>query len=142
VVRPGTNIWPRWSGPLGPDSSFVAATVEPGSTLLTDGWQGYKPPRDRFDHHPVAVGEAANASNVLPQIHPTFSNLETWLKRTHHRVGTRHLPHYLDEFVFRHNRRKTPMAAFQSLFGPTSRHQPTIYKMLFHAELTGSASIP
>ena len=57
--------------------NFVAAAVEPGSTLLTDGWQGYQPLRDRYDHRPVTVGKAANASTVLPHIHRTFSNLKT-----------------------------------------------------------------
>jgi len=31
----------------------------------------------------------------------------------------------LNEFVFRFNRRRTPMAAFQSLLGLTGQHSPT-----------------
>ena len=46
-------------------------------------------------------------------------------------------PHYVDEFVFRFNRRRTPMAAFQSLLGLTTRHAPTTYQMLYAAEPTG-----
>jgi transposase-like protein len=118
-------------------SGFVTAAVEPGSILLTDGWQGYAPLRDRYDHRPVTVGKATNASPLLPHIHRTFSNLKTWLKGTHHGVGAKHLPYYVDEFVFRFNRRKTPMAAFQSLLGLTSKHQPTTYQMLYAPELTG-----
>jgi L-alanine-DL-glutamate epimerase-like enolase superfamily enzyme len=38
-----------------------------------------------------------------------------------------HLPVYLDEFVFRHNRRGTPMAAFQTLLGLGAIHDPTTY---------------
>jgi len=34
-------------------------------------------------------------------------------------------------------RRQTPMAAFQSLLGRASQHQPTTYKILYAAELTG-----
>jgi hypothetical protein len=34
---------------------------------------------------------------------------------------------YLDEFVFRFNRRRTPMAAFQTLLGLGSRLGPTTY---------------
>jgi hypothetical protein len=93
--------------------------------------------RDRYAHRPVTIGKASNASNVLPHIHRTFSNLKTWLKGTHHGVSTKHLPHYLDESVFRHNRRKTPMATFQPLLGLPSQHHPTTYKMLYAAELTG-----
>jgi hypothetical protein len=39
--------------------------------------------------------------------------------------------------VFRFNRRRTPMAAFQSLLGLTAQHPPTTYQMLYAAEPTG-----
>ncbi|PIU19728.1 MAG: IS1595 family transposase, partial [Elusimicrobia bacterium CG08_land_8_20_14_0_20_59_10] len=35
-----------------------------------------------------------------------------------------HLPSYLNEFVFRFNRRNTPMAAFQTLLGIYSQKKP------------------
>jgi len=41
-----------------------------------------------------------------------FSNLQAWLNGTHHGVEPKYLQSYLDECVFRFNRRKTPMAAF------------------------------
>ena len=116
---------------------FVEASVEPGSTVLTDGWQGYAPLRKGYDHRPSTVGDPRNASKLFPRVHRTFSNLKTWLQGTHHGVGAKHLPHYIDEFVFRFNRRRTPMAAFQSLLGLSSRHPPTTHKMLYAAELTG-----
>jgi ISXO2 transposase-like protein len=103
----------------------------------TDGWQGYAPLRGRYDHRPSTVGDPKNASRLLPRVHRTFSNLKTWLKGTHHGVSGRHLPSYVDEFVFRFNRRRTPMAAFQSLLGLSTRHAPTTYKMLCAAEPTG-----
>ena len=34
---------------------------------------------------------------------------------------------YLDEFVFRHNRRRTPMAAFQLLLGLGAHQSPATY---------------
>lgn len=52
-----------------------------------------------------------------PHIHRVFSNLKTWLRGTHHGVEPRYLPNDLDEFVFRFNRRHTPMAAFQTVLG-------------------------
>ena len=45
-------------------------------------------------------------------------------------VSRKHLPHYLDEFVFRFNRRRTPMTAFQSLLGLTGQHGATTYNGL------------
>ena len=35
---------------------------------------------------------------------------------------------YLDEFVFRHNRRRLPTAAFQTLLGLGTGRKPTAYK--------------
>ena len=118
-------------------AAFVAVSVEPGGTVLTDGWQGYAPLRHGYDHRPSTVGDPRNASKLLPRVHRTFSNLKTWLKGTHHGVGAKHLPHYVDEFVFRFNRRRAPMAAFQSLLGLTSGHAPATYKMLYAAEPNG-----
>ena len=37
---------------------------------------------------------------------------------------------YLDEFVFRHNRRRHPMAAFQTLLGLGSGRKPTPYERI------------
>lgn len=64
-------------------------------------------------------------------------DLKTWLKGTHHGLSSKHLPHYVNEYVFRFYRRPTPMAAFQSLLGLTSQHEPTTYNMLYDAESTG-----
>jgi hypothetical protein len=51
--------------------------------------------------------------------------LQQWLIGTYHGVGRHQLQVYLDEFVFRHNRRKTPMAAFQTLLGLGTARGPT-----------------
>ncbi len=117
-------------------ASFVEAWVEPGGTVLTDGWQGYAPLRERYDHRPSTVGDPRNASRLLPRVHRTFSNLKTWLKGTRHGVSGKHLPRYVDEFVFRFNRRRAPMAAFRSLLGLSTQHAPTTHKMLYAAEPT------
>ena len=115
---------------------FAAEAITPGSIVLTDGWhrsgpwQKLRPPANR-DRRSEERRQAA------PRVHRAFANLKTWLLGTHHGVGAKHLPHYIDEFVFRFNRRRTPMAAFQSLLGLTTRHTPTTYQMLYAAEPTG-----
>ena len=45
---------------------------------------------------------------VLPWIHRVFSNLKTWALGVYHSLRRKHLQSYLDEFVFRFNRRRTP----------------------------------
>lgn len=59
-----------------------------------------------------------------------ISNLKAWLHGTHRGVSHEHLHVYLEEFTFRHNRRGTPMAAFQTLLGLGSIHGPTTYDQI------------
>lgn len=97
----------------------VAEMVEPGAQVLTDGWAAYNGiTKDGYDHKPEVEGEGERAPEILPLVHRIFSNLKTWLAGTHHgRVERQHLQAYLNEYVFRFNRRKTPMAAFQTVLG-------------------------
>ena len=53
----------------------------------------------------------------MPRVHRAISNFKTWLRGTHRSVTNEHLQADLDEFTFRYNRRRTPMAAFQTLLG-------------------------
>ena len=117
---------------------FIEQSVAPGSIVHTDGWGGYRPLRNKgYDHNRQTQGHGTNAAKLFPRVHRMFSNLKTWLVGTHHGVGQQHLQHYLNEYVFRFNRRRTPMAAFQSLLGLASEHGPTTYNMLYDGERTG-----
>ena len=53
-----------------------------------------------------------------------------WLQGTHRGVSSAHLQVYLDEYAFRFNRRRTPMAAFQTLLGLQSQQPPTTYRQI------------
>ena len=53
----------------------------------------------------------------MPLADRAIGNLQQWLIGTYHGVSKAQLQVYLDEFVFRHNRRRQPMAAFQTLLG-------------------------
>jgi hypothetical protein len=54
-----------------------------------------------------------------------MGNLKQWLLGTYHGVSRGQLQAYLDEFVFRHNRRGDPQAAFQTLLGLGTSRPPT-----------------
>ncbi len=71
---------------------------------------------------------------MLPRAHRALSNLKTWLQGTHHGVSPKHLQVYLDEFVFRHNRRRTPLAGFQTLLGLGAFHEPTTGRQITHPQ--------
>jgi len=127
------GVVPDVSGPA--LAGFVETAVAPGSTVRTDGWQGYAPLKQRgYDHRPTTQGAPKAAATLFPRVHRVFTHLKTWVWGTHRGVSRKHLPHYLDEFVFRFNRRRTPMAAFQSLLGLAGQHGPTTYDGLYDAE--------
>lgn len=119
-------------------TGFVKRTIAPGTLILTDGWGAYAPLSDMgYRHRPRTQGTPERAAKLLPHIHRVFGNLKTWLRGTHHGVGHDHLQAYLDEFGFRFNRRRIPMAAFQTLLGLASGvHGPTSYDMLYRSEST------
>jgi non-heme chloroperoxidase len=54
-----------------------------------------------------------------------FSNLKRWALGVYHGLRRKHLQSYLDEFVFRFNRRCARHAAFRSLLGSVVARKPT-----------------
>lgn len=112
---------------------FVCANVARGATVRTDAWIGYEPLTEHgYDHEAVAVcGDHAKTDKHLPMIHITFGNLDAWLLGTHHGVSPQHLQAYLNEYVFRFNRRFWPMAAFDSVLGIAVRAPAPSYEGLY-----------
>lgn len=111
---------------------FLRAAVAPGATAKTDGWSGY-PGAPGVSHQPHVVGPMA-AHVVLPWVHRVFSNLKTWALGFYHGLRRTNIQTYLDEFVFRFNRRRTRHAAFRTLLGIGAITQPITYKMLISPE--------
>lgn len=110
---------------------FVKATTEKGAIVHTDGWRGYLPlTKAGYDHRRRSQRAGVGEEPFLPRAHRAVSNLKAWLHGTHRGVSSEHLPVYLDEFTFRHNRRRTPMAAFQTLLGLGALHHPSTYRQI------------
>ena len=114
---------------------FIATAATPGAVAKTDGWSAYVGAPD-VAHDPHVIGAMA-AHVVLPWVHRVFSNLKTWALGVYHGLRSKHLQSYLDEFVFRFNRRRTRHAAFKSLLGIATRTKPITYKMLIAPERSG-----
>jgi len=70
------------------------------------------------------------AKSAVPLADRAIGNLQQWLIGTYHGVSKAQLQVYLDEFIFRHNRRKTPAAAFQTLFGLGTGRKSTKYEQI------------
>lgn len=104
---------------------FLNNTIEKGSVIGTDGWRGYsKTALKGYIHNAQVQDLSVRAHQLAPHIHRVFSNLKTWLTGTYHGVEAKYLQGYLDEYVFRFNRRQTPMAAFQTLLGIATQKIP------------------
>jgi predicted RNA-binding Zn-ribbon protein involved in translation (DUF1610 family) len=112
--------------------AFLATDLAPGATAKTDGLASYVgAPSVRHDPH--VVGKMA-AHIVLPWVHRAFSNLKVWALGVYHGLRRKHVQSYLDEFVFRFNRRRTRHAAFRSLLGIAAGQAPFSYNMLISPE--------
>ena len=121
--------------------AFLQQNVARGSTIYTDGLKSFTGLKEAgFEHiprtQPLAIDLRKGAKSVVPLADRAIGNLQQWLIGTHHGVSRAQLPVYLDEFVFRHNRRKHPMAAFQTLLGLGTARNPTPY-----AQIRGAADL-
>jgi len=104
---------------------FVRANVEPGSTLVTDGHRSYLN-FDDYRHDPHVVARIP-AHIPLPWVHRVFALMKRWGLGTYHGLRRQHIDTYLNEFVFRFNRRYHRKASFETLLGLASNGQPKTY---------------
>ena len=108
--------------------AFVLGAVAPTTKLVTDDWSSYRDIPE-IKHKAITVGPMA-AHIVLPWTHRLFSNLKRWGLGVYHGLRRVNLQHYLDEFVFRFNRRRTRHAAFNTLIRLGTRAAPAPYPVL------------
>ncbi|MDP2754682.1 MAG: IS1595 family transposase [Nitrospirota bacterium] len=87
---------------------FVNTSVEPGSTIHTDDWTGYQGLEAKgYRHVATPIKKSGKqAHELLPRVHKVISLFNRWLLGTHQgAISHEHLGSYLNEFVFRFNRR-------------------------------------
>lgn len=90
--------------------SFVVDSIEPASVLCTDDWRGYAGLEKKGYRRQIKqiAHSGHTASELMPRVHRAVSLLKRWLMGTHQgAVSHDHLDYYLDEFVFRFNRRSS-----------------------------------
>lgn len=87
---------------------FVLANIEPGSQVRTDGSAAYRDLADQGYVHQrtVHLGSDVPAHVSMVGVHRVAALVKRWVLGTHQgAVQPAHLDAYLDEFVFRFNRR-------------------------------------
>ena len=86
----------------------IKESVQPGSVVRTDGWNGYRNLSAEGFKHTIVRQDSKVGENLLPLANHMVSLLKRWLTGTHQgAVRPSHLDYYLDEFTFRFNRRKS-----------------------------------
>lgn len=130
---------------------FVADHVEPGATVITDAWPSYRGIVARgYGHewHSQRATHAAggDAGQLLPAVHRVAALAKRWLLGTHQgSVDPAHLPAYLNEFVFRFNRRRSRSRGlvFYRVLELAVAHDPVRYRDLVrHPEPKASPPRP
>jgi transposase-like protein len=80
--------------------------VEPGSTVYTDAWRGYNGLHSHYAHetidHAVCYAKGALHTNSIESFWALFKR---GYQGVYHQMSRKHLQRYVDEFVYRFNRR-------------------------------------
>lgn len=87
---------------------FIKESVSAGATIRTDGSPAYRNTEVAGYTHrkTVHLGSKTPAHESMPGVHRVAALLQRWMMGTHHgAVQPPQLDYYLDEFVFRFNRR-------------------------------------
>lgn len=87
---------------------FVQEVIEPGAQVRTDGSAAYRSLNELGYTHQrtVMLGSDVPAHVSMAGVHRVASLVQRWILGTHHgSVQPEHLDAYLNEFVFRFNRR-------------------------------------
>jgi transposase-like protein len=126
--------------------AFLVENVEPGAKVITDGWQPYQnATRDLYAHEPLSGASGADASKLLPGVHKVSSLAKRWLLGTHQgSVEEAHLAAYLNEFVFRFNRRRSRSRGlvFYRVLELAAAHHPVRYRELIANPKPGTIRRP
>ena len=112
------------------------AHLERGATIVTDAWPGYAGindlgyVRDRRSQRAARL-RGDDPFALLPNVHRVASLAKRWLLGTHQgSVDEAHLQSYLDEFVFRFNRRtsRSRGLVFYRVLELAVGHEPVRYR--------------
>jgi transposase-like protein len=112
---------------------FVQEVVEPGAHVRTDGSAAYRSLSEYGYEHQrhVMLGADVPAHVTMAGVHRVAALVKRWILGTHHgSIQPAHLDAYLDEFVFRFNRRNSGSRGllFYRLLQQAVLTEPVTYK--------------
>ena len=121
---------------------FVKECIAPGAVIISDDGKEFTNLRSLgYDHRPVPMqGNREKMDIYLPMISRVTANLKIWIDGTFHGVRKQHLQAYLNEFVFRFNRRFYRSISFQKLLGLGTVRQGQTYNETYAATLSENSA--
>ena len=117
-------------------NEFIENNIKKASTIITDEWPSYNKLESMGYIHKTQKATAKDEDEeVLPNVHRIASLLKRWLLGTHQSyVNKNKLGYYLDEYVFRYNRRTLTSRGllFLRLIEQAVKTPPVSYKEIIN----------
>ncbi|MFW9817901.1 MAG: transposase, partial [Candidatus Thorarchaeota archaeon] len=126
-TRLGIPEWVSLEGDLG---LFLHGAIDADEAAVRkDRFAGHLPVEEACLTHDRTVrgSERTRPVEVFPCGHTIFSSLEAWLSGTFCGVSNMHMPRYLDEFIYRVNRRWREGELFRFVLSRALRREPFPY---------------
>jgi len=113
--------------------NFAKDCIAPGAIIVSDDGREFTNLLALgYDHQSVPMhGDRAKMDSCLPMISRITANLKTWIDGTFHGIGKQHLQTYLNEFMFRFNRRFFRAMSFRTLLGLGGLHAGLTYRDVY-----------
>ncbi len=112
---------------------FIKKNIAPKSTVHTDGWRGYNGVAGLGYKHRPQKAVLVDPDELLPRINIVTALLKRWILGTHQgRLDVKHMDSYLEEFVFRFNRRTSNARGllFQRVIENSFKTAPSTYEVV------------
>lgn len=95
--------------------------------VVTDGWTSYGPLKEGFPHlRQIPSNKGLN----FPMLHTQIRNFKNWLRGVHSFCDKRYFQKYIDEYMFRFNRRNHRGTILDKLLQRCANHPPLTAAMI------------
>jgi len=120
----------------GPIDQFANDCIAPGAIITTDdGSEFTNLCSHGYAHRAVATRhDRAEMDAHLPMVSTVTANLKAWIDGTFHGVRKQHIQAYLNEFMFRFNRRFYRALSFRTLLGLGVHRVGPTYRGLYDGD--------
>lgn len=106
---------------------FFEQKINKKAEIFTDGFRTYSSLSDKFK----IKQSYSDKGEGFPEIHLIIMNFKSWLRGVHHKCKYGYLQKYLDEFIFRFNRRYNESGMFHKLVTRMIQSEPFPLKRIY-----------